>query len=55
MSGYIYCYKEWENDLQINYKASKVFEKVKRYTIPLIPVICVYSIYESIFMNTGGV
>lgn len=55
LSGYIYCYREWQDDLYTGYRLSKIFEKIKRFSMPLIPVFLIYLCYELFFRNTGGV
>ena len=54
LSGYVYCCKEWDNELLTNYRSGKLMKQAKRFTIPLIPVLLLYSLYELKFKNING-
>ncbi len=54
LSGYVYCFKEWNNDLVISYGSGKLLKQIQRFTIPLVPVLLLYLVYELKFKNLNG-
>lgn len=51
LSGYVYCFKEWNNELLTNYRRGKLLKQIKRFTTPLVPALFAYSFYELKFKN----